>query len=138
MLKAFDYLTGSNYGTMTEREICMDLVAILDEWRSDMTPEYYRALAGLHDTEHQELHDIQQEIIDHLDYYAERHPYTVFEWSNNELIVMPFIDDELEQVEECPESYSGDYLYLVNNHGNVDLLQWNPDTKEYRIVWSMV
>jgi hypothetical protein len=144
-IPAFEVITGSNYGGYTPREIAVDLITALGkvtgliDTRSD-----WQELAAASDDESEVIESIISDYVDHLNYYAPIPESCSIRWHDNELIVLPYIDDEIPRYEECPDSFVDDVVYVVNDHGNVTCYQWNPNdvsgnqTGAYNVIWEMV
>lgn len=152
-LYAFDTLAGSSFGGVSIQEVAHALKAayrrVADrEWNQP-------APSDTGDVSGEEWDAYVDEIIDGLSGFAP--PYCDVCWEDNEVRVLPYIDDELPRFEEIPDDFEGDYCYTVTDHGNVTLWERhtvcdgaNHDGRSstchvdkclvpaYRSVWSMV
>jgi len=148
MFKPWETLAGCSLGTWSYRIVVIELLKVLERCNEEEelsgTPEFlnqtYRDMAGYDDEENaQEIMETVDEVVYHInDYMGFLPPYCTVWCEDNEWIVTPYIDDELPRVADCPEEHTEDYIYVVNDHGNVDCMYWNDSAKEYKIVWSMV
>ncbi|GAF84818.1 unnamed protein product [marine sediment metagenome] len=144
-IPAFEVITGSSYGGFTPREIAVDLIYAIEKVTNLIdTKQDWQYLATYSDNELTEIDELISEYIQHLNYYAPIPDSCSIDWHDNELIVMPYIDDEIERFEDCPDDFSDDVIYVVNDHGNVTCYRWNPNdvsgnqTGAYNAIWDMV
>ena len=84
------------------------------------------------------MFDIQRDCADLLSNDAPIADYCTVSLEDNEWRVLPYLDDELPRFEECPESFEGDNVLVVNDHGNVTCYWWNSSERQYSEVWAMV
>ena len=142
-IPAFEVITGSSYGGYTPREIAVDLINAVEQFGLCLYPEDWKNLATYEDNS-QEISDFIIEYTDLLNDCAIIPDSCSLTWHDNELIVMPYVDDEIEKFEDCPDDYSDDVIYVVNDHGNVTCYRWNPNdvsgnqTGAYNEIWAMV
>ena len=144
-IPAFEVITGSSFGGFTAREMAVDVITALETVTSLIdTKSDWKYLATCSDDETTEIDCLIEEYIDHLNYYAPIPDSCSFTWQDNELIVLPYIDDEIERFDDVPESFSDDVIYVVNDHGNVTCYRWNPNdvsgsqTGAYNEIWALV
>lgn len=147
-LEAFETLAGSIYGGYTMRMVAAELIARMpNSGANDMQFELLTALAETSDDEPETLASIVDEAIDYLQCTEVLPPFCSIQWEDNEVRVIPYVDDELPRVSDPAEldERTEDYVLSVTDHGNVTL--WErvgepvPRTdgySEYREVWSMV
>jgi hypothetical protein len=141
-IPAFEVITGSNQGGYTPRQMAFDVISAIDTVTGliDTTSDW-KDLAGMSDDDTQEINDLIEEYVDHLNYYAPIPDSCSISWHDNELIVMPYIDDENEKFDEVPESFVDDVIYQVSDHGNVTCYRWERISRlqgKYVEIWSMV
>lgn len=134
---AFTILAGSSLGTWTNREIACELVATLGKVSDFDCLEFYTTIACCNDDD-DILIDIQDDIAEKLNEYMPMPEFCTVTLNDGEWAVIPYIDDELNRVDEIPDDFSDEYLLLVNDHGNVTCLQWSVNKQEYKSIWDMV
>ena len=144
-ISAFEVITGSTYGGFTPREIAVDLINALEIVTSLIdTKRDWQELAAAPDDETEVIEGIISDYIDHLNCYAPIPDSCAIGWHDNEIIVMPYIDDEIPKFEDVPDSFIDDVIYQVSDHGNCTCYRWNPNdvsgnqTGAYNEIWSMV
>ena len=163
---AFDVLAGSDLGTWSECEVIEELIDILNfqcgpeskKVALQIIHESDQAMTDnntsvLDDLEPEYLNDLFNDLIDSLNDFALHPDSTYIESRNGEVIVTPYLDDDLPRLADHPENmvyanigtgqgFDADNnqvpheYYLVNDHGNVDFMQW--DGSKYANTWSMV
>ncbi len=136
-IAAFDKLAGDSLGRLDSGDIIEDLLVLMRELGLSHVVERLQLEiqqdANSDDPEYQD--DVIQECIDYLQDFAPA--YCCIEWEDNEIRVIPCVDDELPRYEwEIPEDCSDDYAYTVTDHGNVTL--WERKADGYYEVWAMV
>ena len=138
-IPAFESIAGDTFGTSTPREVTIEMLENLEKVTSciDLIP-YYKTLAALSDESTDEMEEMQEELAGHFNDEAPLAPYCLVELQEGEWRVVPQIDDEVPRVDECPDEYMEDYVYVVNDHGNVTLMGWEHSKNEYQSIWSMV
>jgi hypothetical protein len=141
MIPAFEVITGSSYGGFTQREMAVDLLKAVELVTSQIdTKADWQDLAEYSDDD-SEINDLISEYVDHLNEYAPIPDSCSISWQDNELIVMPYIDDEIEKFEEVPDDFSDDVIYQVSDHGNVTCFHWERISRlqgKYVEIWAMV
>jgi len=138
-IPAFTTIAGSSIGIQTPRETAIELLTTLDTIQSFMsTNKLWRELAQCSDTETDILFEIQEEIAEHIAYYGNIPEFCSVTLQDNEFIVLPYLDDDLEKFNECPDDFHGDHVLVVNDHGNVTCFQWDANDKSYKDIWAMV
>ena len=146
-IPAFEVITGSTQGGYTAREMAVDVITALETvtgCKTVDTKSDWKYLATCSDDETTEIDCLIAEYIDHLNYYALIPDSCSLTWQDNELIVLPYIDDEIPRFDECPDDFSEDVIYVVNDHGNVTCYRWNPNdvsgsqTGAYNEIWALV
>lgn len=140
--KAFDVIAGSSAGGWSDREIAAEIIkhCVILSSDSGTAESLYRELAETAD------YDIDvQGWTDELIETAEDSlpPYCTIKWQDNELTVLPYIDEELprhsDHLDHCNDGPVPTYEYLhVTDHGNVDLFCWNESKRDFDLIWSMV
>jgi len=140
--KPFDVIAGSSVGGWSNREMAAEIIRHCVILSSD---------GGTAERLYRELAETSDEDID-VDGYTEKleetavdslPPYCVIQWQDNELTVIPYIDDDLPRFDHHLDHYSAGaaptYEYIhVNDHGNADLFVWNDSKRDFDLVWSMV
>ena len=159
LVKPFDHIAGCSLGTWTRES---SIVAILDFIQSvndsplynDFFPDmakYWREFAmdlmsNPDDLDIDHYSDLVTDLCDQV------LPVSCsFGWDDGEFRVQPFIDDCITKLSELATDendneinpWSDDFVYLVNDHGNVDCYEWRPVQDsciqyEWSLVWSMV
>lgn len=139
IFEAFETLAGSTCGTYTLREICADMIdahtqAIGDNSQYDMREELARAS----DDDAEIMDDIIRDCIDALNEADDiLPPSCTVDWHDGEILVLPYIDDDVPRVAGLPDGPTDDGLvYVVNDHGNVGCYAWNGSDWLYQ--WGMV
>ena len=142
--KPFDVIAGSSAGGWSDREIAAEIIrhCVILSSDSGTAERLYRELAETSDDDididgwTQELEDT---AIDHLP------PYCSLQWQDNELTVIPYIDDDLPRLDHHLDHYAAGpgvestYEYLhINDHGNADLFIWNHNKQDFDLIWSLV
>ena len=163
---AFDVLAGSDLGTWSECEVIEELIDVLNfqcgpdaknlalqtirETDQEMEDE---STSCLDDLSPGYLNMLFQDLIDSLNDFASTPGSTYIECRNGEVIVMPYLEDDIVRLSDHPNEMvsanigttqcfdvNGDEVpyeyYHVNDHGNVDYMAWNGT--EYVNIWSMV
>ena len=130
-LPAFTTITGSNDGGFSAREMATDIIQTA-EYAGTLLPAAWRELAQTDDDD-----------VDPNDYLDLLEPLSIspscsITWQDNELLVLPYIDDEIPRFTDYPDGFQpdGEVIYVVNDHGNVTCQAWNG--KAYETVWDMV
>ena len=142
-IPAFEVITGSSHGGFTNREMAIDLIKAVEMVSPMVCTNDWKLLAEYSDDD-QEINDLIAEYVEHLNYYAPIPDSCVIEWHDNELIVMPYMDDEIPRFEDVPESFVEDVIYQVSDHGNCTCYRWNPNdtsgnqTGAYNEIWGIV
>lgn len=151
-LKPFQTIAGSSYGQQSPRETAIELIAFcsLVEFKDtgadvatqkafmEKVQEYTYELASISDEETDSIFEIQEDLAALINDYLPLPVSCTVTLQDNEYIVLPYIDDSLPRLAECPETFVDDVIYSVNDHGNVDCFEWMPAKQEYKNVWSMV
>jgi hypothetical protein len=143
-IPAFEVITGSTYGGFTPREMAVDLIKAVELVTSLIDTKTDWQFLAICEDDDPAISEFIEEYTRHLDYYAPIPDSCSIEWHDNELIVMPYIDDEIPRFEEVPESFIEDVIYQVSDHGNVTCYRWNPNdvsgnqTGAYNEIWAMV
>ena len=152
MFNAFDVIAGCSLGTWTQIMVLEELIDTLN-FNTNGQQDGTKPCAGSRECAKDLIHDLDHiqpdnedydvlvdemviEAIGHLNYYAEIPESTTIGWRDNEVTVIPFIDEDNPRVADWPEDYLEDIVYLINDHGNVDCLEWR--NGEYRSIWDMV
>ena len=144
LLKAFDHIAGSALGASSDAETIIDLLSFIEMVENN--PGYNEVFPPM-DKHWKEFAVDMVCNPDNLDveYYADlvdeycnqALPLSCcFAWHDGEYIIEPFIDECAEQFEEVPDNLCGDYIYTVNDHGNVTCYEWR--NGEYLLLWDMV
>jgi hypothetical protein len=139
--QAFDVLAGSSYGTWTQREVCAELLRLQDEHLKVYIDEW-RTLANCSDDDVEIMGGLIDSVIDTFNDLADEFLPASCSicWRDNEITVLPFLDDQCPSidsaVEDVPEQYVDEIIYMINDHGNVDCYEW--DGKNYVHQWGMV
>jgi hypothetical protein len=155
-LEAFDVIA-DNYCEVSPRELAHDLLNFCSnfgenflskkqnaEFRMEWEPHLW-SLAYTEDEETGVIEDLQEQIVLAIEIsLVDFIPVstTIACEENQRWIIQPVIQEEYQKFEECPEEYSGDIVYIVNDHGNVTCYKWYQPRKsrkgKYIEVWSMV
>lgn len=150
LFKAFQHIAGCSLGTWSDLDSaigCLDFIQAYDNHPgyNDIYPD------ALLKKEFRDL-CVDHENID-LDWYSElvtdhcsdALPVScAFSWDDGEFRITPFIDDDIPKFEELPEDEkeaeinpdNDDFIYVVNDHGNVTCYQWRD--REWISIWDMV
>ena len=132
-IPAFEHLAGSSFGTWSDLEVTETMLEIA---RKVSSTTFLPDLEPSEDDAQCVHYMVQQECAEEIQHHVA--PFCTVELLDNEWRVLPYIDDELPQVEDYPEEHIGDYILQVNDHGNVTLLEWQYNQNDYRSVWAMV
>lgn len=137
---AYEHLAGSSFGTWTERETVFRLLEIVDSTTNQDTLSLYKDLAkyGDDDTVIMELAD---DAVDLLNESMPMPEFCSVTLNDNEYHVMPCLGNAQEECvsyEDYPEEKHGDFILVVNDHGNVTCQQWDYNKLEYVTIWDMV
>ncbi len=166
LVKPFDHIAGCSTGTWTDGE---SVIAILDFIQAiEDNPQYNETFPPMAQYWKEFAVDLVNDKADDLDtidldYWTDRliehcdvvlPAYCSFSWEDNELRVVPYIDDELTKVDELPcidgewehaNPDNEEYILLINDHGNATLFEWfdshRGDSDQYQTwqeVWGMV
>lgn len=138
---AFDTLAGSSSGGYSSQDFVAELLehVINIGGMSGADISDYQQIADSEsedgDTEADEAID---ELIDWLSDHAILPPSCTLTMEDNEVRVIPYVDDELPRLSDYPDARvdGEDVIYVVNDHGNVTCQVW--DGKAYVTVWEMV
>lgn len=109
------------------------IISVADEYGIE-TATIHRAWKDLANTNDDDVDVADYERI--FDDYDVLPASCYITWQDNELIVLPFIDDDVPRLPDYPESFVEDVVYVVNDHGNITCQEWNG--KKYVTVWDMV
>jgi hypothetical protein len=151
-LRPFEVLAGSSHGLSTPRQTAIELIAFCNLFEfsgtgadvaiqkafQEKVQGYTYELASTADENSDDIFEIQEDLATLINEYVPLPVSCTLSLQDNEWIVLPYIDDELPRLDECPETFVDDVIYSVNDHGNVDCYEWIPAKQEYRNVWSMV
>lgn len=119
----WEIIAGSSFGTWTQQEVVERLCSRLD-------------VPMLKNLQDDEIDDYIDGLIELANDYAP--PFCAIQWADNEVRVLPYVDEwETPRYEDIPENCSDEYLYVVNDHGNVTLYGRQANG-EYLEIWSMV
>lgn len=149
-IPAFTTIAGSTAGGWTEREVCIALLEAIDNVIGfSETFEKWKELAAIHDDD--TLTFFMDELVEYFNESVDTMPeFCSLQWQDNELLIVPNVDNALDDtqtldvipdVQNPIKDDSGQTAYTithVNDHGNVDLLQWDESKREYVIAWSVV
>lgn len=132
--EAFETITGSNIGNMSEMECAQDIIKLLSaipetkekagKWQDELIS------MSLSDNE-SDVFDFLDELVDELRDYAETPESCSIDWEDNELRVIPYVDDCGTILDD-----SVDVIYRSNDHGNITCYEFDGDS--YKAIWSMV
>ena len=141
-MKAFDVLAGSNFGDCSNREICISLIELLVKEDTGgplgpvLIPDHYMELAELFDDDENGMLDLIDRLIADIEYYCAVPVCCNVAWQRREVIIKPYVDEDLPRLEEVPDKFLEDVLYTVSDHGNVSCWQWVGSSYDYQ--WGMV
>lgn len=139
-IPAFTHIAGCSLGTWSDYETTEAMV------KAAVSVSSHGAVLNLkaefdalpdNDMDAQDaMYEMQQEaaeyIADHVD------DYCTVELRDGEWLVIPYIDDELPSFNDYQDDYRGQYILVINDHGNTTLQRWRFDKSEYETVWSVV
>ena len=140
---AYEHLSGSSFGTWSDRETTITLINILDTVQSHIdTKPLYKELAELSDDDDSgAMFDLQNDVMDHLNYYMPMPEFCSVVLDDNEFTVIPSIelaDEDCKNFADYQDTYQGDFILVTNDHGNVTCQQWDYNKLEYTTIWDMV
>ncbi len=138
---AFENIAGCSLGTESARATAFEMIEALERVSSYDCKALYKDLASATDDDIDYLFDTQQEIADLLDEHMPMPEFCRVTLQDNEWLVLPSIEsalEECESFEDYPEERRGDSILVVNDHGNVTCMQWDPSKNEYSTIWDMV
>ncbi len=144
VIPAFEVIAGSSQGGWSSREFAVTMLEACVTCTSSLMTDEWEELAGYADDDVEAIDEMIQDAMEHLIYNAPIPESCTIEWRDNEIIVLPFLDDDIPRFEDCPDDHSEDVIYTVNDHGNVTCWQWNPNnvdgnqTGAYESIWDMV
>jgi len=147
IIKAFDHIAGCSLGTWSDAEsviACLDFIQTIEnapeynESFPDMAKHWRELAVDLATSEEQSLDlDYYSGLVEH--YCEQALPYScAYSWQDGEFRVTPYVDDCAETFEDTPETFVDDYVYVVNDHGNVSCMVWDHNNREYNELWAMV
>jgi len=138
-IPAFTHVAGDTAGTWSQRQIAVEMAKTLETVSSDsyICHQTFIDIASSDDDD-QFLMDVQQNLADMLTEHAPIPDYTNIALQDGEWFVKPYLDDELQRFDDCPDEFSDDTILIVNDHGNVTCMQWSESEKEYQSIWAMV
>ena len=143
---AFTHIAGCSLGTWSQLDNlqgCID--AVSSTTQTDC--KEYKAMIDKYDhgndiSSHDSfiIDEMIEEMIDILNNDMPIPDSCSVSWQDNELLVLPYIDDEIPRYEDIPDNLqNGDYtIYVVNDHGNVTCMYWDDQKREYISQWDMV
>jgi len=140
-VEAFTNIAGCSIGTESARQTTVDMLKAVETTtgiHGMTTDRLWKELAELSDEETDAMFEIQEECALLLDESMPMPAYCSVTLQDNEWTVIPYIDEELDRVSDHPDFNIGDHVLLVNDHGNVDCLQWDYSDNEYKSIWAMV
>ena len=143
----FDVIAGSSLGGWSSREMAAEIIrhCVILSSDSGTAERLYKELAETPDDDI----DVDGWTSELIDTAADSlPPYCAIEWRDNELTVLPYIDDDLMRLDHHLDHYNdglayppGDpireYLH-VNDHGNIDCMVWNHNKQQFDNAWSIV
>lgn len=140
-LKPFDHLAGSSFGTWTNAEVMDELNLLLSKLNDQYKIDENELTGVSPDSEDYNVivDGVIDELIDLLQDYAP--DYCTVQWEDNEVRVIPYIDDELPKVSDIPltnviNDTIVNEILVVNDHGNVSYMTW--DGEDFVSQWDMV
>ena len=137
-IDAWTTIAGSSIGNQTDRETTAEILDAVDLVTPCDTHKLWKELAECPDDNTECMWEIQRDAADLLNEYAPLASYCSIDLADNEWTVLPYMDDELPRFEDTPETFEGDDVLVVNDHGNVTLMHWHSIDREYESVWAMV
>lgn len=141
-IPAFEVIAGSSMGGWSTRDFCASLIHAIETVSDRQCQETWKELARYSDIDDaDELGGLLEELIDDWNDCANMPDFCYLTFYDNELVVLPDVESmmmDTPQVADIPEAYTGDTIFFVNDHGNVDYLYWNESKREYEIAWSVV
>ena len=135
-IPAFEVLAGSSLGTWTPREICAEMIRNVNKCTQMDVSKFWIELAEMSDDD-PNIGEIIQDCIYELNSEAPIPPSCAIEWRDGEILVLPYIDDEIPRFEDVPESHVEDVVYQVSDHGNVECYSWDYNRMKYVSEWGM-
>lgn len=144
-IPAYTHIAGDSLGTWSPRDIVTAMVMLLQSASSYDCRQLWQDIATTYDDE-QYLIDVQSDIAQTIQDNCPLADYCTVELHDSEWRVVPYIDDDLQRLNFFPDTtspFESDYMVqydilVVNDHGNVDLMQWDHNKREYTLTWSMV
>lgn len=141
-IPAFTVVAGSSFGGVSNREFCADILRAVDTVTGyEETYQHWVDLAECSDDDDYVangdcINDAMQLFNDNITTMPEFCSLVLFD---NEARVLPDIEsaiEECEVFEDYPEKYHGDFIAVVNDHGNTTCQRW--DGSKYVTIWDMV
>lgn len=138
-IPCWEVITGSSFGGFSDREMVIDMAKAMSAVGED-TAKIYKELAECTDDDI-DIDWFTDLAVDAL--CAHTPEYTYMSWRDNELIVMPDVE-EAQHCEmsgsETPErgDYTGQLFLKINERGNVALYRWVDSVTGWRELWSRV
>lgn len=142
-IPAWKIIAGCSLGTWTPQEVAIELLEVLEVVAPNLeTKKHWKDIAK-YNQDIVVMTEMQGELVELLNDHANLPAYCHIVLNENQWQVTPFIiedDDDLPQVDDYPdERYEdSDHVLLVNDHGNINCLEWDCSRNEYRTIWAMV
>ena len=136
-IPAWTTIAGSSFGTQSHRETTVELLKAVDLTTDADTRRLWVDLAECNDDNVEFMFDIQRDAADLLNDHAPLPDYCTVDLQDNEWTVLPYmIENDLARFEDIPDTFEGDHVLIVNDHGNVTCMRWTGS--EYESIWAMV
>ncbi len=143
---AFTHIAGCELGTRTNRETAMELINVLTMTTQHTGATEYKELAGYDDDDYGEILELCDEVAELLNAEMPMPEFCFVTLNDGEYRVMPAVEDALDTCEifdDCPEKCHGDFILVINDHGNVTCYRWGVgdygDVEyEYIVIWDTV
>ena len=139
-IPAFEILAGSSFGTWSLREVAAEMISNVSKTTQVDTAMYWQELASATDNDLETMEWVITVCMEDMNTYSLIPDSCCIEWTDNEIVVMPYIDDEIPRFEDVPDSHVEDVIYQISDHGNCTCYRWDysKSPARYVEVWAIV